>query len=113
MVAARRLALWGAEVTVVLGQPRQRMAAVPAHQLSILGRIGVPVLARDADLPAADLIVDALIGYSLAGAPRPPISSLIRVADSSGMPILTLDIPSGLDGDRGTPYDRASRPPAP
>lgn len=105
MVAARRLALWGAEVTVVLGQARQPMSAVPAHQLSILGRIGVPVLAPDADLPAADLIVDALIGYSLTGAPRPPISSLIRVANRSGIPILALDIPSGLDGDRGTPYD--------
>ncbi len=69
MVAARRLALWGAEVTVVLGQPRQPMAAVPAHQLSILGRIGVPVLAPDADPPAADLIIDA---SSATASPVPP-----------------------------------------
>ncbi len=55
-------------------------------------------------LPAAGLIVDAL-GYSLAGAPRPPISLLIRAANISGISILALDIPSGLDGDRGTPQD--------
>jgi hypothetical protein len=42
---------------------------------------------------------------ALQGAPRPPISSLIRVANNSGVPILALDIPSGLDGDRGTPHD--------
>jgi hypothetical protein len=42
---------------------------------------------------------------ALQGAPRPPISSLIRVTNNSGVPILALDIPSGLDGDRATPYD--------
>lgn len=105
LVAGRRLALWGAEVTVVLGTNDQRIDAVPALQLSILRRVGVPVLGADADLPPAELILDALIGYSLDGAPRPPISSLIRAANSSGTPILALDIPSGMDADRGTPYD--------
>lgn len=105
LVAGRRLALWGAEVTVVLGTNDQRIDAVPALQLSILRRVGVPVLGADADLPPAELILDALIGYSLAGAPRPPISSLIRAANSSGTPILALDIPSGMDADSGTPYD--------
>ncbi len=27
------------------------------------------------------------------------------MANNSGVPILALDIPSGLDGDRATPYD--------
>ncbi len=40
MVAARRLSIWGAEVTVILGQPHGQLAGVPAHQLSILRRMG-------------------------------------------------------------------------
>jgi NAD(P)H-hydrate epimerase len=105
MVAGRRLALWGADVTVVLAQPAESMAGVPAQQLAILGRIGVPVHGPGTQLPAAHLLVDALLGYSLQGAPRPPVASLIRAANTADTPILALDIPSGLDGDRGIPYD--------
>lgn len=105
MVAARRLAIWGTDVTVVLSERGELLTGVPAHQLSILRRVGVTTLAADARLPHADLFVDALIGYSLSGAPRSPVSSLIRAANAAGAPILALDVPSGLDADRGTPYD--------
>lgn len=105
LAAARRLALWGADVTVVLAQPGESMTGVPARQLSILRRMGVAALGPEAHLPVADVLVDALIGYSLSGAPRPPVSVLIRAANAAPAPVLALDIPSGLDGDRGTPYD--------
>lgn len=90
---------------VVLSQRGELLTGVPAHQLSILQRVGVPTLAAEARLPHADLLVDALIGYSLSGAPRSPVSSLIRAANAAGAPILALDVPSGLNGNRGTPYD--------
>jgi NAD(P)H-hydrate epimerase len=105
MVAARRLSIWGAEVTVILGQPDGQLAGVPAHQLSILRRMGLSVLGPESHLPPADLLVDALVGYSLTGAPRSPISGLIGAANAAGVPILALDIPSGLDGDRGVRQD--------
>lgn len=105
MVAARRLSIWGAEVTVVLGQPHDELAGVPAHQLSILRRMELSALGPESYLPPADLLIDALIGYSLTGAPREPISGLIDAANAAGVPILALDIPSGLDGDRGVRHD--------
>lgn len=107
MVAARRLGLWGADVTVVLAQPDEAMFGVPAHQLSILRRLAVQVLVAEADLPLppADLLVDALVGYGLKGSPRAPMSTLIGAANAGDAPILALDIPSGLDGDMGTRYD--------
>lgn len=105
MVAARRLATWGAEVSVVLGQPTVQMAGVPAHQLAILQQMGLPVLGPDPELPATELVIDALIGYSLDGAPRQPIAALIAAANAAGVPILALDIPSGLDGDSGIPHE--------
>jgi len=47
------------------------------------------------------LIVDALLGYSLVGAPRPRLAALIRWAGTSGIPVLSLDVPSGVDATTG------------
>jgi NAD(P)H-hydrate epimerase len=42
LAAARRLLIWGADVSFVLAHPAAAMAGVPARQLAILDRIGVP-----------------------------------------------------------------------
>jgi NAD(P)H-hydrate epimerase len=111
LVAARRLTIWGAAAAVVLGRPRSEVRGVPAHQLEILGRMGVPVWTADQSPPDAlahaDAILDALIGYSLQGPPREPIASLIRAANSASAPVIALDVPSGLDGDSGRAFDPA------
>jgi NAD(P)H-hydrate epimerase len=109
LVAARRLTIWGAAVTVVLGPSRNEVGGVPAHQLEILDRIGVPVWTAEKLVPDAfartDAILDALIGYSLHGPPRDPIASLIRLANHADAPVIALDIPSGLDGDSGEAFE--------
>ena len=70
LVSARRLHNWGADVRVILSQPDTAFQGIPAHQLSILQRMGVPIEAEvPAELPPAELIIDALIGYSLRGGP--------------------------------------------
>jgi NAD(P)H-hydrate epimerase len=111
LVAARRLTIWGAAAAVVLGQPRSEIRGVPAHQLEILDRMGVPVWTAEQytqeTLSHADAILDALIGYSLQGPPREPIASLIRAANRSHAPVIALDIPSGLEGDSGQAFDPA------
>jgi NAD(P)H-hydrate epimerase len=48
-----------------------------------------------------DLIIDALIGYSLKGAPRGTIAHLIHWANGADTRILALDVPSGLDSTTG------------
>jgi NAD(P)H-hydrate epimerase len=113
LAAARRLFGWGAAVTVVLAQPREDMRGVPQQQLTILDWLGIPIrLATDGIselLAGVDLVIDALIGYSLRGAPAGPVAVLIRAANAGGRPILALDLPSGLDGDRGEPSDPTIR----
>lgn len=113
LAAARRLSVWGAAVTVVLAQARDEMRGVPKLQLTILEWMGIPIQVRGtqtAELFAeSELIVDALIGYSLRGAPAEPLASLIRMANASDRPILALDLPSGLDGDTGLPSDPTIR----
>ena len=56
------------------------------------------------DIGDADLIIDSLIGYGLKSNPRPPVNSLIKLVNVSGIKILSLDIPSGIDSDQGSIY---------
>src|SRR5260370_16270312 len=115
LVAARRLAGWGASVTVALAQSTNDMRGVPRQQLAILEWLGIPIRVaadRISDLlTGADLVVDALIGYSLRGAPAGPVAALIRAANAAGRPMLALDLPSGLDGDSGDASHPTIRPP--
>lgn len=101
LAAARRLAAWGAAVTVVLSAPAEAMTPVPGQQLGILARMGI----APADTPAEaepDLILDGLIGYSLKGAPRGRAGALIGWANDCPAPVLSLDMPSGFDAASGT-----------
>jgi NAD(P)H-hydrate epimerase len=111
LVAARRLSNWGANVTVMLGQAPGKMAAAPSHQLDILRRMSVRIVA-DGMSPAAPppaVVLDGLIGYSLAGPPFGRVAELIRWANSLDAPILALDVPSGVDAATGVVFDPAIR----
>lgn len=58
-----------------------------------------PWTAAAAALAAADLVVDALLGIGLGSAPRPLFAALIDTVNASEVPVLALDVPSGLDAD--------------
>ena len=57
----------------------------------------------------AELLVDALLGTGLRAAPKPEFQAAIRALNAAGKPILALDLPSGLDGDRGIALGDAVR----
>ncbi len=107
LVGARRLHNWGADVHVFTTHTDSDFAGVPAHQLTILRRMGVTITAVSPPptLPPADLIIDALIGYSLNGNPRGTAAHLIHAANEHTAPILSLDTPSGLDTSNGTVHN--------
>jgi len=107
LVAARRLDNWGAAVGVALAQPATAMTAVPGHQLDILERMGVPIVAAEsiASLAAADVVLDGLIGYSLKGPPKGAAAELIEWANRQNAPVLSLDVPSGVDAATGICFD--------
>jgi NAD(P)H-hydrate epimerase len=100
LVAARHLANWGVGISVVLGKEREELGPVPAHQLDVLDRMSVPTVAEPS---AADLVIDALIGYSLRGNPRRRAADLIEWTGDQAAPVLSLDTPSGLDVTTGEP----------
>jgi len=48
-----------------------------------------------------DLIVDALFGIGLSRAPAGDVATLIAAITASAIPVLALDVPSGVDADAG------------
>jgi NAD(P)H-hydrate epimerase len=56
---------------------------------------------QDASLPQADVYVDALYGTGLNRAPDAGANALIERINASGIPVLALDVPSGLNADTG------------
>lgn len=48
-----------------------------------------------------DLIIDALLGTGLTGQVRAPFDQCIERINSASLPVLSIDIPSGLHADKG------------
>lgn len=117
LVAARHLSNMGAQVRVVLSAAADELREVPAHQASILAKMEVEMLdgrALDQERLAAafgdaTVIVDALLGYSLSGAPRGSAARLIEQANASGKAIVALDVPSGVSVSDGCVYEPSIR----
>lgn len=104
MVAARHLHNWGGDVRVALAADETRLKDVPRHQWRILKKMSLTGVAEK-DLQDADLILDAMIGYGLQGNPRGAVARWIDLANETGLPILALDAPSGINTTLGVPGD--------
>jgi len=63
---------------------------------------GVKILSfAQATASSTGVIVDALLGIGLRGAPRGEFAAAIEQINKTGLPVLALDIPSGLNADSG------------
>lgn len=58
-------------------------------------------LARE--LRGCQLIVDAMLGTGTKGEVRDPFRTAIRLVNAVSVPVLAVDIPSGMNGDTGEP----------
>ena len=98
-------------MTVHLSADRAAFSSVTRDQLGILEamsvRLGGPE--EPSDGPVVDLIIDGIIGYGLEGAPRGGAARLIRWANRQNAPILSLDVPSGIDSSTGETFEPAIR----
>ncbi len=99
--AARHLANRGGEVTVVVSD-EAGLRPVPAQQLATYRETDGRVVGSD-ELGGLDpsLIVDAVIGYSLSGPAQRTALHMIEWAMSQPAPVLSLDVPSGIDSTTG------------
>ena len=106
---ARHLANHGALVEVALVEPYRLNPAAEAQRRIFAATSGQEVdVSETGSMP--DLIVDALVGYGLVSAPREPIARLIRWANRTHAPILSLDVPSGVNATTGATPGEFIRP---
>ncbi|RMD67545.1 NAD(P)H-hydrate epimerase [Candidatus Pacearchaeota archaeon] len=101
LVAARYLHLYGVREIRILPASSEGNEFVK-HNLAILEKLGIR---PTEELGKCDLVIDALLGYNLKGAPRGSYAELIRKANelkNSGARIAAFDLPSGLDPNTGT-----------
>jgi NAD(P)H-hydrate epimerase len=69
-----------------------------------------PYDGRSILLPAeTHLVIDAMFGTGLTRSPQPPFSTAIQRINESEVPVLAVDVPSGLDCDMGEPFGTCIR----
>ena len=119
-VVARHLLTRGFEVEVLLVADPGKVRGDAATNFGLLEPLGIKVTALSAEpdnvrraiseaAEGCDLVVDALLGTGLQGQLREPLLSAIQAINSTAIPVLALDIPSGLDADSGRPLGAAVR----
>lgn len=70
---------------------------------------GIDIQPAQAQLPPCDILVDALFGTGLSRPVDGLAAQVIRAANESGLPIIAVDIPSGLHGETGRVLGKAIR----
>jgi len=98
-VAARLLAEAGWPVRVALLGSRERLAGDAA--LAAARWQGPVEAVESAALGDARLVVDAVFGAGLARPFEGPACRLLREAEGRALPIVAIDVPSGVDGNSG------------
>jgi NAD(P)H-hydrate epimerase len=80
------------------GDGRVAAAALEAAGAEVLV---VDAKVGDADLGEPDVLVDALFGTGFAGEPRAEAAALIQRMNALGVPVVSVDLPSGVDASTG------------
>ena len=101
--AAANLRQRGYKVRVVLLASPEELRGDAAEMAKRWGRPPSPM--DEAALKGATLIIDALFGAGLTRPLEGAAADAVRAANASGLPILAVDVPSGLHGDLGRPLD--------
>jgi NAD(P)H-hydrate epimerase len=118
LVAARHLSSHGCPVEVVMaGDPsriRTQEARLNWEVVERMGSIRKRVVLRPEQLEGMGregfgVVVDALLGTGVKGELREPYLSAVRWINRSGLPVVAVDTPTGLDPSTGEVHGEAVR----
>ncbi|MFH1782616.1 MAG: NAD(P)H-hydrate epimerase [Candidatus Omnitrophota bacterium] len=101
-VAARCLKQAGADVKVYIVGERYKIEGDSSLNLSILEKLGVMTTEISSSIVLrGDLVIDSIFGIGLIGEVKEPAKSIIESFNKLKIPIISVDVPSGLDADTG------------
>ena len=106
-VVSRILIKNGLDVTTYLLSSEDELKDDPAANFRLLKELDAKIviikegLASLAGLSNYGLIIDAIFGTGFKGSPAGLTSDLIRLVNESGVEVLSVDVPSGLDATTG------------
>ncbi len=105
VAALAQRAGWQVQVLAVVAPNALRDTAAEAYAEAVTA--GVVVQSWHIGAPLHGVLVDALLGTGLTGAVREPFAAAIAQINASGLPVLALDLPSGLCADTGAELGQA------
>lgn len=116
-VAARHLHNWGATVRVFAVADMRRIQSDAAAAAQMARRAGIDIVTLDQsnernarlNATAADVVVDALLGTGSRGRPKEVAARAIEIMNAVDKPVVSVDVPSGVDADTGTVVHEAVR----
>lgn len=111
-VIARHLLNDGFNAAVMIRGDSEKIKGDAKINLEILKKLGLPIdnlSLKEADIAGrvedfaagADMIVDALLGTGMRGELNEEYKQLIKSINAENVPVLAVDIPSGLDCNSG------------
>ena len=107
LAAARHLHRWGRLVSVCCAD-RTRLGGAAAAELHALEQSGVEV-GEELRLEGATIVLDAIFGTGLRRPPEGRYAEWIKAINDSGLDVVAVDVPSGLDADNGLAYSPCVR----
>ena len=107
LAAARHLHRWG-RLGPVSCVDANRLRGAAAQERDALLKLGVEIT-DELTLDGAEVVVDALFGTGLSRAPVGKFAAWIEAINGSGLRVIAIDIPSGLDADTGVAYSPCVR----
>lgn len=104
LAVARHLYNWGGVVVVVMVEGADKLQGDALTNYEIISKMGIDCRTLDSEtvpLLGGCVVVDALLGTGLKGALRSPYAALVQDINRRADYTVSLDIPTGLDGDTG------------
>ena len=106
LAIARHLHNRGANVAIVLTTPSADYKGDALTNFNIVRQMQLNIAPIDVERirkTSALLIIDAIFGTGLNRPPADPFPQIVETVKASGVAVLAIDVPSGLDCDTGKP----------
>lgn len=101
LIAALHLQRLGLAVTALAPAAPDRLPADAADAWQQARAAGLPQVDGFGALREVDLVIDGLLGLGATRAPQGRLAQTIAAVNGSGLPVLAIDLPSGLSADQG------------